>query len=451
MTDIPLISLSSERMNEDPVHYLLEQRSVHGDIFYLKQGPIFCRDDGCVGSVAVLSVTGARFILENYGIFKKPDSAIILSSGHTHVGHKLFNPLMTIAADQHRQIKQYYSQIIKSHQALFEQHINIATKQYLSSLDSLTTHNVHTVLEDINCLCASLILFGNDSEENMSVVRLMLRLFKARDKKSATLEERAANQVLIDHISFELYEKLINKIHRLSPGEYEKTLLHDLVFNPHSLERSALHKDVVVGFIVHSCFALIQETIAATVNVIVLMCLHPQYFQQLSNQTGVQMLSQIDNIIHESMRLLPPNAMLTRYNTQAVDIDGHVFPKHTEFLLCPLVMYRINRCKPHSFYPERWDTEEEKRRFHFPFGWGRTMCPAKQLGVNQTKTILHEMLSRFRFYMPTGAEITWAIRGSVILNTDVTMVLSESGIPDVTSDFVYSDSASTLHHLVNVT
>ena len=443
MTDIPLISLSSERMNTDPVHYLLEQRAIHGDLFYLKQGPVFCRDDRCVGSVAVLSVTGVRFILENYGIFKKPDPAIILSSGHAHVGHKLFNPLMTIAADQHRQIKQYYSQIIKSHQALFEQHIDTATKRYLSSLDRLTTHNFHTVLEGINCLCASLILFGSDLEEDLSLVRLMLRLFKARDKKSATLEERTANQALIDHISFELYEKLINKIHRLSPGEYEQALLHDLVFDPYSLERSALHKDVVVGFIVHSCFALIQETIAATVNVIVLMCLHPQYFQQLPNQ--------IDNILHESMRLLPPNAMLTRYSTQAVEIDGHVFPEHTEFLLCPLVMYRINRGKPHSFYPERWDTEEEKRCFHFPFGWGRTMCPAKQLGVKQTKIILHEMLSRFRFYMPTGTEITWAIRGSIILNTDITMVFSDSGIPHVTSDFVYSKSAFTLHYLVNVT
>ena len=79
------------------------------------------------------------------------------------------------------------------------------------------------------------------------------------------------------------------------------------------------------------------------------------------------------------------------------------------------------------------------------------MCPAKQLGVNQTKIILHEMLSRFRFYMPTGKEITWAIRGSIILNTDITMVFSDSGIPHVTSDFFYSKSASTLHHLVNVT
>lgn len=101
--------------------------------------------------------------------------------------------------------------------------------------------------------------------------------------------------------------------------------------------------------------------------------------------------------------------MAPRQATQNIEVAGILIPKDTVIQLSPAVMnLHPSVWGPDStcFNPDRWEhlTDEASRAYAFEtFHNGPRVCIGKQLAMMEMKTILVELVKRFRIEMPLEA------------------------------------------------
>lgn len=113
--------------------------------------------------------------------------------------------------------------------------------------------------------------------------------------------------------------------------------------------------------------------------------------------------------IKESLRLYPPQWLLTRSSAKPVDIAGYSVAAGTEVLICPYLMHRHPGWwdAPDRFDPERWlrGDRPHARHAYIPFGAGPRICPGSLLGTVQL-TVATALLARsYLLDMPPTASV----------------------------------------------
>lgn len=267
-----------------------------------------------------------------------------------------------------------------------------------------------------------------------------------RDSKAAqTLDLETKRQRLAKQAKG-LYEWVRQNIQNAKLGKNNGSILHELVHRQQENPELALTDDHIIGFVIHSCLALTRLPASVAISALTMLCLHPEAYQHLMHEDA-EFEQALEYSINESMRLLPPNAVMARYSTTDYVLEGDVLTPNSELVLFPLIMYRANLEAPHCFQLTRW-VEKMDIEF-FPFGWGKTMCPGTKLGFLQVQAILSCLFKRFHPDLPAGSEVQWFIHGSVLLDTTLAVVLKDPAISDVPS-FRYDPATSNLHALVDI-
>jgi cytochrome P450 len=121
-------------------------------------------------------------------------------------------------------------------------------------------------------------------------------------------------------------------------------------------------------------------------------------------------LTYTDQVIRESMRLMPPAWSIQREAMTDVEIGGYRIPKGSDVLLSQYAMHRDSRFfkEPERFLPERWTPEFTRhlpKYAYFPFGGGPRLCIGQQFAQMEAVLMLAMIVQRFDMELAPGQRI----------------------------------------------
>ncbi|GAU26886.1 hypothetical protein TSUD_02890 [Trifolium subterraneum] len=125
------------------------------------------------------------------------------------------------------------------------------------------------------------------------------------------------------------------------------------------------------------------------------------------NEDDIEKLSYLKSVVKETLRLFPPTPLLLpRETIQNCSIDGYEIKPKT---LVYVNVWAIGRDPenwedPEEFYPERFFTSSvdfKGNNFELiPFGSGRRMCPAMNMGMVTVELSLANLIHSFEWKLP---------------------------------------------------
>jgi cytochrome P450 len=121
--------------------------------------------------------------------------------------------------------------------------------------------------------------------------------------------------------------------------------------------------------------------------------------------------SLLDSVISESLRLLTPNAMMSRVTSRSGSLNGVPLPERCEVVLCPLLAHRDPAvfARPNEFLPSRWHGFRPSPFEYFPFGAGGHSCVGRSLALHVIKAALAMLLREHALVLADDEEIDWQV------------------------------------------
>jgi cytochrome P450 len=118
-------------------------------------------------------------------------------------------------------------------------------------------------------------------------------------------------------------------------------------------------------------------------------------------------LPQLDRVMKESMRLLPPAPFSARHSTAPFELGGREFPAKTELRYSPFVTHRLPEVyeAPDHFRPSRWETLDPHPYAYIPFGAGPRMCIGYSFALQEIALTVGALVQRFRFELVSGQRV----------------------------------------------
>lgn len=123
----------------------------------------------------------------------------------------------------------------------------------------------------------------------------------------------------------------------------------------------------------------------------------------------------LDQVVKESLRILPPVPSAFRISTAPFEMGGHSFEKDTMVYYSPYVTHRLPDLypEPDRFRPERWSQAEPSVYGYIPFSNGPRRCIGATLALLEIKLMLSMLLPRFRLSLPPGARVEPRVRATM--------------------------------------
>jgi cytochrome P450 len=138
---------------------------------------------------------------------------------------------------------------------------------------------------------------------------------------------------------------------------------------------------------------------------------------------ALETLGSLDLVFREAMRLVAPVPSLVRRNTKDTALDGRFIPAGTILAVTPGAVHILpdRWTDPESFDPDRYGEprrEDKRHRFQdVPFGGGAHKCIGMNFGAAEVKSLLHQILLKYRLEVPEDYEVEWDYT-SLVVPTD---------------------------------
>ena len=144
---------------------------------------------------------------------------------------------------------------------------------------------------------------------------------------------------------------------------------------------------------------------------------HPHWQQRLREEsralgktrlifTDLEQLTGIGQVMREALRLMPPVHGIPRRTVKPVQFNGATIPAGTFVMISPYVTQHMarhwpapERFDPERFAPDRLPLPDPYQ--YIPFGGGAHKCIGLHFAELQIKTILHQILLRFEWSVPS--------------------------------------------------
>ena len=178
-----------------------------------------------------------------------------------------------------------------------------------------------------------------------------------------------------------------------------------------------LSKEQLVG---HATllFAAAHLTTAHTLSwTLFLLAQHPDVMAKLREELSgtddnpahaeIESLSYLDQVIHESMRVLPASSYSQRVTTQPVQLGPRHLPPLTPVIFSQFITHHSESLysEPDVFRPERWETISPNSYEYLPFGGGPRRCIGAPLAMVELRTALTTILKQFHFQIVPSARV----------------------------------------------
>jgi cytochrome P450 len=124
----------------------------------------------------------------------------------------------------------------------------------------------------------------------------------------------------------------------------------------------------------------------------------------------VEQLAQLpllENVVKESLRLLPPAPIGIRIVAADCELGGYALPQGANVVNSEFITHRLPDlyAEPDRFQPERWFTLERSTYEYLPFAAGPHMCIGWAFAMQELKVVLAMLLQRYRLAVVPGATI----------------------------------------------
>lgn len=150
-----------------------------------------------------------------------------------------------------------------------------------------------------------------------------------------------------------------------------------------------------------------------------LLARHPDWQDRLREESqaldcpnpSFDALAELPNLthaMHETLRLYPPLPVIPRVAEADFEFEGYTIPAGTMVVVAPIHTHYMPEWwdAPETFDPLRFAPEraEHMRHTHtwIPFGGGPHMCIGRRFAEGQVRSIVHQMLLRYRWSLPDG-------------------------------------------------
>jgi cytochrome P450 len=139
--------------------------------------------------------------------------------------------------------------------------------------------------------------------------------------------------------------------------------------------------------------------------------LHDELWSVLHGEApSVEQLGQLpvlDQVVKESLRLLPPAPLNPRVAAADTELGGHFIPAGTELISSIYHTHRVPDVysEPQRFLPQRWEHLDPAPFTYCPFGAGPRLCIGASFALMEIKVVLALLLQRFRLALPPNARV----------------------------------------------
>ncbi|MEV6280079.1 cytochrome P450 [Nocardia sp. NPDC051832] len=188
-------------------------------------------------------------------------------------------------------------------------------------------------------------------------------------------------------------------------------------------EGAVFSDDDVVNHMIFLMLAAHDTTTTTATAVAYYLGKHPEWQQRVRAEVlaadgpatiaGLDRMPDLDLVIKESLRLMPPVPGFPRRAVRDTEILGHYIPAGTPVDLA----YHVNHLlpelwtSPERFDPERFAPDRREDKSHrlawVPFGAGAHKCIGMHFGTFEVKTLIAEMVRAYEWSLPADYRMPW--------------------------------------------
>lgn len=431
MTRLPASLPRATELREfyaNPLEFLAQARAALGDIFVLREeGPLFSRNPDCAGVIAVFGPTYTEAVLTDIEAFGLPISA----AEHLVLPQNLVNlnrGLHSMRGQQHN-VQQRLLMHVFNNRGIEAMHetIRAGLDRFIQKWSYNDRISLLKEMRRLTLEVSGSLLFDQRYGDSSSLAALAQKYFHTRrDVTSAfnSPDETRRTELLALGTSLDHAMRKYIRWCRNGGGSSEG-LLTKLACLQVGREY-ALSEDEAVGH-GNVTFMSTNEPIAVALTwTLLVLSQMPELRRALRDEAERPLLNYV---VNESLRLLTPNALMSRITTQDTLLSSIPLPARCELVLCPFLAHRDAKVfpSPTEFSPSRWQSTKASPFEYFPFGAGGHACIGRALGTKIIRTTLAFLLQRYELLLAADQEIDWSIDIIFTPANDPVMSLQEPG------------------------
>jgi cytochrome P450 len=402
---IPRVEETGE-LFDDPFSFLARARASLGDVFVIRDDKaLFSRAADCAGVVAVFGAANYQSVLTDAELFRQPISA----ARHISLPQNLINlnhGLHSMQGEQHDRHQRLLMNVLseRGNEGRLQM-VQAGLEKFVQGWEYNQQIPLLAEMRRLTLELSTRLLFGEQYEESTQLAELAAQYFHARRAVSSTFKSpRKATRVKLIALGTSLDESLRRYIDwsRQQNRNNADGLLRTITsIETFSDDEIVAHSNVLF-------MSSLEPTAVTLTWALLILSQQPELRRRLREDHEQKLL---DGVINETLRLLTPNALMTRLTTRSTSLNSFPIPESCEVLLSPFLAHREPErfSRPNEFLPERWQGLKLSPFVYFPFGGGAHYCAGRSLATHLMKTSLAFLLRHFDLVLSSDQEVDWKI------------------------------------------
>jgi len=393
----------------------------------------------CVlGSPVPLWLGGRRFIFAigaryNREVFGQPEvfrpGGQILRGPRNSAHYRMRHGIFAMYGDQHRSHRRLMQPpLLKPAVAAYAPIMSKLIDQVIDRWRPDQLLDMYREMRTLSNWVAAHILFG--SEDFAASIRLGETI-----ERWLQLDADARSRLSLFNLPGSLFRQVINQAQILELAMHDTIKRKRQTQTPGSdvlsllIEASDANKGVIseIDLVAHAVI-LYAASFETTANVLTwtlfLIAQHPEiatalhdeiterFGDRLPDSRQIDELPLLDNVLKESMRLLPPVAFTFRTPLNDVEMCGLFLRRGDKILLSHYLTHRDPDIfpEPNRFNPSRWFTIRPDPYEYLPFSAGPRLCLGISFAQLEMKLTVARVMQRFRMRVVPGSRIEGVIQ-----------------------------------------
>lgn len=428
------VAPSGDSFRANPLEFLYRVCQPLGSLVLLSDsGPQFARSQGCRASLAVFGGAKLRTVLTRPDVFSMPTS-IAEHRRLPPVLSRLNHSLFSMYGEEHRRHQHILHSVLSS---VPNSHVRLATRCCASVLlaDWLPQREIR-LLQEMRKLAASVarVLCFGDSPDGGPLASLIHTYFYKRRAFAAGPQigsDSALEELL--HLGEQIDSRFRHLIaHYRRARSSIPCYFSELTHSDEKLDDDQLvsHGNIL--------FMSTNEPIAAALTwTVLLLSQHDaqrgalcEVCRACSSSAGADWedaaASAAENVVRECLRLLPPNAIMSRITAVPTDLLGSALPAGCEIVFAPYVNHRDPNVfsNPLQFHPDRWLDLRPGPYSYLPFGAGVRHCLGRHAAMLILPESLRSIYAQFDPILSFDQPINWSMNVTLSPSSDPAMLPS---------------------------